>query len=107
MSIATKRERKSNVSINVKERIAPPRLWKVIMWNDDVTTFQFVIMVLTKIFNYSFNEANVMAYKIDQEGKGVVGKYIKSIAEAKRDTALTLAQDAGFPFKVTIEREDD
>ena len=107
MSVATKRERKSNTSIKVKERVAPPKLWKVIMLNDDVTTFQFVIMVLTKIFNYSFNEANVMAYKIDQEGQGVVGRYIKSIAEAKRDSAIDLAREAGFPFEITIEREED
>ena len=106
MSIATKRERQSNVSTKVRERIAPPRLWKVIMWNDDVTTFQFVIMVLTKIFNYSFNEANVMAHKIDQEGKGIIGRYIKAIAEAKQQSALALAQEEGFPFKITIEREE-
>ena len=46
-----------------------------------------------------------MAYKIDQEGQGVVGRYIKSIAEAKRDSAIDLAREAGFPFEITIERD--
>ena len=80
-----------------------PAKFRVIFWNDDVTTFDFVIQVLSKIFNYSVRDAFLKALEIDRQGKGIIGTYILNIAEAKRDVTLECAREQGYPLKVTIE----
>ena len=35
----------------------PPDKYRVVFWNDDVTTFQFVIDALVAVFNYTPEDA--------------------------------------------------
>ncbi|MRJ06386.1 MAG: ATP-dependent Clp protease adaptor ClpS [Epsilonproteobacteria bacterium] len=82
-----------------------PRLYKVILLNDDVTTFEFVIELLQDLFQKSFEEAVRLTFQIDREGSGVVGIYPKEIAEAKVEAVHQRAQMAGFPLRAVMEEE--
>jgi ATP-dependent Clp protease adaptor protein ClpS len=57
-------------------------LWAVIVWNDDVTTFQTVIQAFVEIFNHSVERADQLAWKIHQTGKAVAAIRPKEEAEA-------------------------
>jgi ATP-dependent Clp protease adaptor protein ClpS len=57
-------------------------LWAVIVWNDDVTTFQTVIQAFVEIFNHSFERADQLAWKIHRTGKAVAAIRPKDEAEA-------------------------
>ena len=57
-------------------------LWAVIVWNDDVTTFQTVIQAFVEIFNHSVERADQLAWKIHQTGKAVAAVRPKDEAEA-------------------------
>jgi ATP-dependent Clp protease adaptor protein ClpS len=57
-------------------------LWAVIVWNDDVTTFQTVILAFVEIFNHSVERADQLAWKIHQTGKAVAAVRPKDEAEA-------------------------
>ena len=57
-------------------------LWAVIVWNDDVTTFQTVIQAFVEIFNHSVERADRLAWKIHQTGKAVAAIRPKDEAEA-------------------------
>jgi ATP-dependent Clp protease adaptor protein ClpS len=57
-------------------------LWAVIVWNDDVTTFQTVITALVEIFNHSVERADDLAWKIHRTGKAVAAIRPKEEAEA-------------------------
>ncbi len=94
------------ISGGVKTRFLyrPPEKYSVIFWNDDVTTFDFVIDALVEIFNYTVETALQKAIEIDQQGKGAVGNYVKPIAEAKQNETLQMACQQNFPLKVTLER---
>jgi ATP-dependent Clp protease adaptor protein ClpS len=46
-------------------------LWAVIVWNDDVTTFQTVIQAFVEILGHTFERADQLAWKIHQTGKAV------------------------------------
>ncbi|MGD0749477.1 MAG: ATP-dependent Clp protease adaptor ClpS, partial [Acidimicrobiales bacterium] len=46
-------------------------LWAVIVWNDDVTTFQTVIRAFVEIFGHSVERADQLAWKIHRTGKAV------------------------------------
>jgi len=57
-------------------------LWAIIVWNDDVTTFQTVIQAFVEIFNHSVERADQLAWKIHQTGKAVAAVRPKDEAEA-------------------------
>jgi ATP-dependent Clp protease adaptor protein ClpS len=47
-------------------------LWSVIVWNDDVTTFQTVIKAFVEIFGHSAERSEQLAWRIHRTGKAVV-----------------------------------
>jgi ATP-dependent Clp protease adaptor protein ClpS len=57
-------------------------LWAVIVWNDDVTTFQTVIQAFVEIFHHTFERADQLAWKIHRTGKAVAAIRPKDEAEA-------------------------
>src|ERR1700726_2052058 len=57
-------------------------LWAVIVWNDDVTTFQTVIQAFVEIFHHSVERADQLAWKIHRTGKAGAAIRPKDEAEA-------------------------
>jgi ATP-dependent Clp protease adaptor protein ClpS len=57
-------------------------LWAIIVWNDDVTTFQTVIQAFVEIFNHSVERADQLAWTIHRTGKAVAAIRPKDEAEA-------------------------
>ncbi|HTU36750.1 MAG TPA: ATP-dependent Clp protease adaptor ClpS [Acidimicrobiales bacterium] len=73
-------------------------LWAVIVWNDDVTTFQTVIQAFVEIFGHTVERADQLAWKIHRTGKAVAAVRPKDEAEAavhalhRRKIQATLAR---------------
>lgn len=84
-------------------KVKEPSIYNVIMHNDDVTTMDFVVMILQRIFHKSAKDAETIMLKIHNEGSAVVGTYYKDIAESKVRLTRSLAEQNGFPLKLTIE----
>lgn len=84
-------------------RMKTPSLYNVIMHNDDVTTMDFVVMVLRSIFHKSEQVAETIMLKVHNEGSAIVGTYYKDIAQSKAEYAMSLARTNGFPLKLTIQ----
>ncbi len=82
-----------------------PELYKVIMWNDNYTTMDFVVEVLADIFHKSYDESVEIMLAIHEQGKGVCGTYIYEIAETKVHQTLKRARANEFPLRVTMEKE--
>ena len=57
-------------------------LWAVIVWNDDVTTFQTVIQAFVEIFGHTVERADKLAWQIHRTGKAVAAVRPKDEAEA-------------------------
>jgi ATP-dependent Clp protease adaptor protein ClpS len=83
-----------------------PKLYKVILHNDDYSTFDFVIQVLMEIFNKQNDEAINLTLKVDREGFAVVGIYPFDIAETKVNMVKWMAENQGFPLLATIEEDN-
>lgn len=92
-------------TMNQKSRIKveKPKQFKVIMHNDDYTTMEFVVDVLTNIFNKKIEEAGKIMMDVHKVGKGIAGIYSYDIAMTKVGTAMMWAKEEGFPFKLTVE----
>ena len=69
--------------IAVKEKLKEPSQYNVIVHNNDHTTYEEVIMILSQAFEMSSAEALEVAKKVDTVGKGICGTYSKEIAEMK------------------------
>lgn len=82
-----------------------PRKYKVIMYNDDFTTMEFVVAILNIIFNKDFEEANKIMMEVHKTGKGIAGVYPYDIAVSKSNKAMLMAKEEGFPFKLTVEED--
>jgi len=97
----------SNISTIEKNKvkIKVPRHFKVIMHNDDFTTMEFVVDVLVNIFNKKIEEANKIMIDVHKSGKGIAGIYPYDIAVSKASTAMNIAKEEGFPFKLSVEEE--
>ena len=84
--------------------IEPPKDFKVIYMNDDVTTYEFVIESLTNIFDYDEMDADSKALEINDAGASVVAVLPFEVAEQKGVEVLLSARNQGYPLEVKLEK---
>jgi ATP-dependent Clp protease adaptor protein ClpS len=96
-------ESNTQVVDEVKVKIDKPRRFKVIMYNDDYTTMEFVVDILQNVFNKSGEEAVRVMRDVHEKGMGVAGIYCYDIAHTKVSMSMKLAKEKGFPFKLSVE----
>lgn len=89
-----------------KEKIITelPSKYNVVLHNDDVTPMGFVVEILVNIFNMDRQASVELMFKIHNDGKGIAGTYIKSIAESKVILVRDVALKSNYPLSVTIEK---
>src|SRR5450759_3918013 len=66
-----------------RAKTKPPRMYKVILFNDDYTTMEFVIEVLQRFFAMTRERALQIMLKVHNEGLAVCGVYSLDVAETK------------------------
>lgn len=86
--------------------IREPRRYKVIIYNDDFTTMEFVVMILQQVFFKSEEEAQALMLQVHHSDKAVVGIYSYDIALSKARKATNMAREKGFPLRLTVEPEE-
>ena len=89
-----------------KPKLDRPKLYKVILVNDDYTPREFVIMVLKSVFRMSEETGYRVMMTAHRMGVSVVVVCAKDIAETKATEAIDLAKEAGFPLMFTTEPEE-
>lgn len=85
------------------EKVAEPRLWRVLLHNDDYTTQEFVVWALQTIFRKSAADAFSIMMHVHQAGLGVAGIYTHDVAETKVAATQHAAEQQEFPLLVTME----
>ena len=90
----------------VKPKVERPRLFKVILINDDFTPREFVVRVLKGEFRLSDDQANRVMITAQTKGSCVVSVYPKDVAETKASRATEAGQRRGYPLMFTTEPEE-
>lgn len=100
---------KEQSSIRERQRtdLQEPRCYKVTIYNDDFTTMEFVVMILTDVFFKSQAEAEQLMLAVHHSDKAVVGIYSYDVATSKVRKATNMARNAGFPLRLTVEPENE
>ncbi|MGE5263819.1 MAG: ATP-dependent Clp protease adapter ClpS [Acidobacteriota bacterium] len=88
-----------------QHKVDTPRMYKVLLHNDNYTTMDFVVMILINVFHKPEAEAVRIMLDVHQKGLGLVGVYPRDIAETKVKRVTELAREAEFPLLCTMEPE--
>lgn len=100
----------SNTDLKPRTRTKPqierPRLYKVILLNDDFTPRDFVVMVLKAVFRMNESESLGVMLTAHKKGSCVVAVYTKELAETKADDATGRGHQQGYPLRFTTEKEE-
>ena len=86
-----------------KEKLEKPRLYKVLLHNDNYTTMEFVVFVLVAIFNKQEEDAIRIMLEVHNDGVGVAGVYTYEIAETKASKVIDLAREQEYPLMCTVQ----
>ena len=82
-----------------------PKMYKVILHNDDYTAMDFVVAILMELFHKSRQDAEFIMLQVHQKGKAVVGVYTYEIATTKAQHVKRRAKEAGYPLLATVEED--
>lgn len=105
VTITTMATKYENTSLLKAERskIKPPKLYKVLLFNDEFTTMDFVIEVLQTFFSMNREHAIQLMLKVHHEGLAICGVYTKDIAETKVEQVSAFAKQHGHPLRCELE----
>ena len=92
---------KEDILIKLKR----PKMYRVILNNDDYTTMEFVVDVLVSVFHKNATEATIIMMDVHEKGKGIVGTYTYDIARTKVLQVEEMASEQEYPLRVSIEEE--
>ncbi|MEO7853382.1 MAG: ATP-dependent Clp protease adapter ClpS [Rubrivivax sp.] len=84
-------------------RTKPPRMYQVLLLNDDYTPMEFVVMVLQQYFGRDLETATLIMLKIHHEGRAVCGVFAKDVAATKVELVVAAARRVGHPLQCTME----
>jgi ATP-dependent Clp protease adaptor protein ClpS len=97
------RQHSSTVLAPERAKTKPPRMYKVILYNDDYTTMEFVIEVLQRFFGMNLERAMKIMLEVHNKGSGVCGVYSRDVAESKVVQVTELAKQHGHPLRCGME----
>lgn len=103
--VETKEDSDVIVITKKKSKTQKPRMYKVILHNDDYTSMDFVVDILESIFHKTPVIATQIMMEIHHKGKGVCGIYTRDVAESKVRQVEEKSLQEGYPLLCTMELE--
>ena len=101
----TDKKRQGEVLEKTRQKTDKPKLYKVLIHNDDYTSMDFVVLILESIFSKSPAEAYRVMMSVHSGGIGVAGVYSYDVAETKVAMTHEAAKEAGHPLRCSMEPE--
>ena len=87
-------------------KVEKPKLYKVILFNDDFTPREFVVKVLTGEFRLSEDQSYRVMMTAHRKVVCVVSVYPRDVAETKAARATDAGRAMGFPLRFDCEPEE-
>ena len=84
-------------------QVDEPKMYRVVLHNDDYTTMEFVVEVITSVFHKPAAEATRIMLDVHKKGRGSVGVYTYDIARSKIEQVHDMAKQREFPLMCSCE----
>ncbi len=91
------------VETRTKTKLKKPRMYKVLLHNDDYTTMEFIVFILQGIFHHSESEAMQIMLHVHKNGIGVAGVYTREIAQTRITQVEALARQHEYPLRCSMD----
>jgi ATP-dependent Clp protease adaptor protein ClpS len=91
------------LAVRQEVNVRKPDMYAVVMYNDEVTTMDFVVEVLIKVFGKPAQVAAQIMMDIHESGQGIAGVYIYDIAITKKSEADRMSMQKSFPLKLQVQ----
>lgn len=88
-----------------RTKLQPPRMYKVLLLNDDYTPMDFVVNVLQRFFAMDRERATRVMLEVHREGQGVCGLFPRDIAATKVEQVSNFAKQHQHPLACVMEEE--
>jgi ATP-dependent Clp protease adaptor protein ClpS len=105
MPAETKTAPERKTVVHPDEQTAYEPLYRIIIHNDNVTTMDFVVKVLVKIFFLDESQAETIMYAAHINGLAYVQTLPKTEAQKRINAAHFAAGMVGYPLRFTMEPE--
>ena len=96
-------EHDGQVLTESETKLEKPKLFKVLLHNDDFTTMEFVVFILKQVFMRSDMESVTIMLKVHTEGRGVCGIYPKDVASTKVEQVTAYSRQHQHPLQCAME----
>lgn len=100
---STRNATRTSAETLFEEQLEEPRLYRVLLHNDDYTTMEFVVIILMEVFRKTGDEATAIMLAVHKRGMGQCGVYPLEVAETKVAEVHRRAREANFPLRCTLE----
>jgi len=102
-----KMDKQSDIGVmdRQKNKVEPPKKYKVVLYNDDYTSMDFVVTILETLFHRSKAEATRIMLNVHNNGRGIAGVYSREIAETKVAQVKQAAMRYQLPLLAEMEPE--
>jgi ATP-dependent Clp protease adaptor protein ClpS len=89
--------------VQERPRLQEPKLYRVVLHNDNYTTMDFVVKVIVAVFHKPAAEATKIMLDVHHKGRGVVGVYPYDIAATKVSQVHEMARQSEYPLRASCE----
>ncbi len=103
MSDKNKPKEDGSVLTRERQETRTPRMYKVVLHNDDYSPMEFVVAILEQIFHLTREDATRVMLEVHHKGIGIAGLYTYEAAETKVQQVMTAAQVHEHPLQCTME----
>ena len=87
----------------VRVKVSTPKMYKVLLYNDDFTPMDFVVEILQTVFGKDEQQATKIMLDVHHKGHGICGVYTRDVAETKTSQVSEAAVEREYPLKCSIE----
>ena len=95
----------SETLTKTRQKLEKPKLYKVILLNDDYTPMEYVVRLIKMVFSRNEEDAVNIMLMVHKKGSGICVIYTKEIAETKVFTVQKMAKKDQHPLKCIMEQE--
>ena len=87
---------------NSKQKLKIPNQFDVILLNDDYTSMDFVIEILSKFFKKDAQAAEAIMLKIHIDGEAICGTYSYDVAQTKVSQVIEYSRKNDQPLMAVL-----